>query len=335
MATTAVTLVIASYNRANALRRLLPWLVAQKFARDQWEVIVVVDGSTDDTMQVLEDFAAQNLLPLQYFSRENGGAAKARHDGIMRAKGQRIIIIDDDMEPVPEFLLEHVQAASMAPHNTVVIGMIAPTQNWQSKPLHDVTGEFDRTVLHRKYEQNPKLVAAEQFATGNVSFPRQLYFDVGGFDPNLRIDEDRELGIRFAKHGAVFTFAARASAVHHSDVGPFESWKNRQYRYGVTAIQVWRKHGSALDVHPLRHYVHGSRLNRWLVALCVPADARVEWMTIFLKHFGDLLQKLGLLRLAIATHQAIRAVQVHSAIAKELGGWQALTQEAKKLHQGR
>jgi glycosyltransferase involved in cell wall biosynthesis len=319
-----IAVVIATYNRAGLLERVLENLRRQTLPREAWEVIVAVDGSTDGTEALLTRWTADRSMSIRYFFQPNAGQSVARHNGILRTSAERIVVIDDDMEICPEFLAEHLASSKRDPEKTVVIGKIVPESEFMRKPLCAAVVEHHLLMLHRRMEQGTQLPTATAFATANVSFPRALYLEVGGFDASLRLDEDRELGIRLERAGGFFVFAPGAWAIHHSDIGSFEKWSRRQYEYGKYAVQIWRKHERSPYLHPLRNFVNGSRLNRALVTLVCPKDQRADRVTVALRHVGDLLQRVDLLGPAVATHKAIQAVRYHQGVRDALGSWGAL-----------
>ena len=326
-----LSLVIATYNRSAPLKRLLGWLGQQTLPRDDWEVIVAIDGSSDDTESALEAYAHQAPFNLSWFTQQNAGPASARHNAMTRARGERVVIIDDDMEPAPDFLVRHMEYAVAAPAKTIVIGRINVAPNWKTKPLHDVVGEYQRTKLHDQYASGAKSLGSDGFATGNVSFPRKQYFDVGGFDLSFRIDEDRELGVRFHDGGATLVFGDKASAIHHSDVGALAGWLRRWRAYGGTGLRVWEKHGKRASLHPLRHYVSGSRMNRLLASAILPRDYLADPVVNILAISGQLFQKFGSIGLATAAYRAILSLEYHRGARDALGGWKAFRIAAQEF----
>lgn len=325
-----VSLVIASFNRAEPLRRLLTRLHSQKFAREQWEVIVALDGSNDHSKQVLDDEVAKGVLPLSYFWQQNTGQAGARHAAILKARGATIVIIDDDMDVAEDFIAAHDTAAQRVPNNTIVIGKVVAQPHWQTTPLYEAVREDFMQRLHASLEKNEIQPTSTSFITQNVSFPRALYLQIGGFDPSLRLDEDRELGMRFERAGATFCFASDAWAIHRSEIGSFEKWLKRQYEYGKYAVQVWRKYREDLFIHPLRNFVSGSRLNALLVRLTVWSTLLAKVVTVVLKTSGIILARLGFFRLGLATHKGIISLQYHLGVKEALGGSQAFFREARE-----
>jgi glycosyltransferase involved in cell wall biosynthesis len=320
----SVALVLATFNRAAPLERLLHALERQTLPREDWEVIVAVDGSTDDTEQVLARWVSAGTLPLQFLVQENAGQSVARHNGILRAQAEHVIVIDDDMEVCPAFVEEHLAASRTAPGKVVVVGKVVPEKTFMKKPLFTAVGEHHLLLLHDRMESGEQPPTATAFVTQNVSFPRAMYLEVGGFDASLRLDEDRELGIRMEREGAVFVFAPKAWAIHHSDVGSYDKWSRRHYDYGKYALQIWEKHGESPLLHPLRNFVDGSRLNRALVKMVCSDDLRSKVAESTLRWMGNALQRLGILQPAIYTHKAIQAVRYHQGLRDALGSWGSL-----------
>src|SRR4051812_32873595 len=122
-----VSVVVPTFNRRESLQRLLVALAGQTHPVDDFEVVVVDDGSTDGTGELL-----QRLEPpyaLQALRQSNGGPALARNRGVARARGELIVFLDDDVEPLPELVSEHVAAHGTA-SDLVVIGPMSPPANW-------------------------------------------------------------------------------------------------------------------------------------------------------------------------------------------------------------
>src|SRR5207245_3367479 len=103
-----VSVVIPTYQRRVTVRRTLEALARQTMATSDYDVIVVIDGSDDGTREMIEDF--QGAYGLSAIWQTNQGRAAARNAGIRGASGNLIVLLDDDMEPVPGFLLAHYDA---------------------------------------------------------------------------------------------------------------------------------------------------------------------------------------------------------------------------------
>src|SRR3954470_4036198 len=100
----AISVVVATHNRASLLPRLVAALEAQDLT-EPFEVVIVDDGSTDDTVDVLESLGRSTSLDLVVLhNQDNGGPAGARNAGWRRARAPLIAFTDDDCTPQPQWL---------------------------------------------------------------------------------------------------------------------------------------------------------------------------------------------------------------------------------------
>lgn len=316
-----IALILATYNRSTSLERLLNNLKKQTISRDRWELIIGVDGGEDDTVDILKKWKDHDELPLSWFRQTNAGQSVARHKAILASKSPYIIIIDDDMEVCPGFIQSHLNALQKFPGKTVVIGKVIPEKNWQKKPLYEAIREYHMLKLHTTLEKEKAIPSSSAFVTQNVSFPKNLYIQCGGFDPNLRLDEDRELGMRLERSGGLFIYSKNAWAIHLSDVGSYEKWFQRQYEYGKIAVTIWEQYKKDPFLHPLRNHVTGSFLNRLLVSSVLFSEILTQKTMQLLQFSGNLLHKKGFFKLAVATHIAIYTLQYHRGVKHRFGSW--------------
>jgi glycosyltransferase involved in cell wall biosynthesis len=102
-----VSVIIPTYNRRDILRKTLLGLASQTVSPDLFEVIVVDDGSSDDTMTMLQKWKAP--FQLRVFSQSHGGPNVARNFGLQQAKSWIVLYTGDDMVPGPSFLEGHIK----------------------------------------------------------------------------------------------------------------------------------------------------------------------------------------------------------------------------------
>ncbi len=105
-----VSIIIPAYNAASYIRETIQSIYAQSYQR--WEVIIVNDGSTDNTSSIIESFKDKRIRAI---SQENAGVAQARNKGLLFAKGEFIIFFDADDLMTPEFLDTRVRALKNDP----------------------------------------------------------------------------------------------------------------------------------------------------------------------------------------------------------------------------
>ena len=94
------SVILPTYNRSALLKRAIKSVIEQEF--EDWELIIVDDGSTDDTGKIVETFHDSRI---NYVYQENGMVAKARNNGIIKSRGEYICFLDDD----DEYLKSHLK----------------------------------------------------------------------------------------------------------------------------------------------------------------------------------------------------------------------------------
>jgi glycosyltransferase involved in cell wall biosynthesis len=231
---TRLSIQLCTYNRAPLLERVLEACFDQTIPADAYEVVLVDDGSQDDTPAVIERARRIATCAFTVVTQPNGGLAKARNAGIVRCTGARIAFIDDDVLPTPVFAVEHLK--SDARHGDVVVrGAAINTASFDALPVPVWT---------------PRNYSANWFWTTNVSVRRTRLDAVGGrFDESFSEYgwEDIELGLRLRAIGTKAVFNRRAVAFHYK---PPPSGTNvagmlRQVRAQArTAVRLERLHPS-------------------------------------------------------------------------------------------
>ena len=326
-----ITVVIASYKRPDALTMALASLRRQTLAPSEFEVAVVVDGF-DETepryRQALDEARAASAFLLRGEFQKNAGQSVARDRAIRSSVTPWIIVIDDDMDLMPGFVAAHLAALAAGGPKTVVIGRVIPEEGWESAPLYEAVRTSHMLEWHEMLGRGAQ-PSGYTLVTQNVSFGRDFYLAVGGFDPQLRLGEDSELGLRFEFAGGRFVFSSDGAAIHRSRIGSYDAWLRRSVEYGRNGVYIYEKLGRDLRAHPLRNLVNGSRLNAAIVrALCWSEPlARTAIATLNL--IGRVLQRLHLHTLAIATHKAILALAFHLGVKDALGSWRRVLDSAQ------
>ena len=171
-----LSVVVPTYNRRDRLARVLAALERQNTPASQFEVVVVDDGSTDGTSDWLASF--KSSYALQHVRLSNGGPARARNVGVERAAGEIVLFIDDDVEPTPELISEHLRFHA-AERDIVVIG---PLASLPSYPQPWVT--WEQAMVESQYQAMQRgdwAPTFRQFWTGNASVAKAHVLGAGGF----------------------------------------------------------------------------------------------------------------------------------------------------------
>jgi serine acetyltransferase/GT2 family glycosyltransferase len=325
-----VSVVIATYNRAALLRRLLEQLDDQTIDPSRYEVMVVDDGSKEDTRALLAGLETKYALHLE--RQDNSGAAVARQRGVELARGTILVVIDDDMQVRPTFLESHL--AKHETENTVVLGRLRPDAKLRDMPLFE---RFYARVLASKAEafaSGKAKVRGHDVYTGNVSFPRALFQRAGGFDPQFRALEDEELGIRLEKAGATFAFANDAESLHGSDWTSMKAWMARAQRDGVYQAKVARKHPDHPESSPWRHLPDLNPVSRPFMALSLAAPAATSLLAGAAIRTAAAFDRVGLEPVAIAGATFVYGLQYYRGVRQETGSVSDVMREYREFKRG-
>jgi len=190
-----ISVIMPTYNRADLIGRSIASVVTQRGT--DIELIVVDDGSTDNTADVVRGLAEESSVPIHYYKKENGGCASARNMGIEKATGDYIAFLDSDDEWPPDAakrLAATIESAGAG---------------FAYSPAIEVL-ENGREILNAPVAAGrPESLATEHFMNTNVRvggalFRADLVRELRGFDASLRYNEDSD----FLQRAAVNATAA-------------------------------------------------------------------------------------------------------------------------------
>jgi glycosyltransferase involved in cell wall biosynthesis len=310
-----LSVVVATYNRARLVRRLLLQLAAQTVPDGQFEVVVVDDGSSPPVWEDLRDLDPP--YPLRVIRQENRGAGAARHAGVVAARGEVIVIVDDDMQIGCHFLEHHLRAH--AGGRAVVLGRIAADPAISSMPLFE---RWHAQKLDRKADalrSGALLPKGYLFFTGNVSFRRDDYLEVGGFDASLPQSEDIELGLRLEKAGVAFRFCEAARTTHGSDHTSMTRWRARARLYGWCDCRIAAKHPELRDASPWRFVFDLHPLARPFIAATLFAPRSASAVAGAALCVAAVLGWIGAERAAIAGASLAYVVEYFRGVREHAG----------------
>lgn len=290
----AISVVIATFNRGPKLMKLFEQLEAQELDVP-FEVVLVDDGSDTPTAPLVQ--ARAWPFALETLRQDNAGQAVARQRGVELARGAIVVVIDDDMEVPVDFLAAHKEAHDRGAR--VGLGYIAPPEDEGELSLFDRfhVQQLQRFVASMQNGAQPRGV---HLCTGNVSFRREDFLAVGGFDETLKRSEDRELGVRLEKHGAPMTFVERARSLHNSDHADPKMWLRRAFLYGVYDRRISEKHDEVEDADPWRFLLLTSPLSRPLLVTAAVAPFLTRPLERLGLAMSNVVDRAGAERVAIA-----------------------------------
>jgi peptidoglycan/xylan/chitin deacetylase (PgdA/CDA1 family)/glycosyltransferase involved in cell wall biosynthesis len=213
-----VSVLIPTYNRRDVLFRTLSAIFAQEFPAREYEVVVVVDGSNDGTLEMLQSL--QPRCGFRFFCQRNRGLPAARNVALKAAEGELVLILDDDIVCSPSLLRKHFEQHSAA-DNLVVFG---PVPLHPDSPRGLVAEQWttwserflDRLKRQDGCDHTSKFWLAASAPAVNRSIRRSMLLALGGCDEGMKdCHEDWDLGIRLWKAGVHFRFQPEAIAYHY------------------------------------------------------------------------------------------------------------------------
>ncbi|MFH1762412.1 MAG: glycosyltransferase family A protein, partial [bacterium] len=191
-----ITVIIPTYNRASALKALLDSLYGQKCGRINFEIIVIADGCTDNTMTILEH-ARKKLPHLKWHMQNNRGPSAARNHGIKKSNAEIVAFTDDDCI-VHENWIQTIHNGFLADELAGLEGIVETGE----KPVMPMTHYI-------------KVEGPGRYITCNIAFKREVLNKVGGFDESFGAphDEDQDLALRVKEHGKI-GFSKEMRVIH-------------------------------------------------------------------------------------------------------------------------
>lgn len=270
MANPDVSVIIPTYNRKNILEECLARYERQTFPADRFEVIVVDDGSTDDTWNYLRQASGRKEYSLIFFRKENGGPGSARNVGISKSQGKILLVIGDDIFPDENLITEHWEwhTDRYAEKNVGILGFVTWAEELSPSPLMKwlEMGYQNAYNLIRHGEQ----VDWSFSYTGNISVKRRFleetneYFDER-FPPYGY--EDVEWGFRLMKRNFILMYNRNAKGFHHHQI-TLENSLKRIERVGESA-RALRTINRELFGMIMERNIPAGRLTRLLLSLAL------------------------------------------------------------------
>lgn len=188
------SVVVCSYNRSVYLAKVLNALKNQTLDSSKFEIILVNNNSTDETEKVCHTFQKNNSdLNITYFVEKNKGLSYARNTGIKLSKGQWVIFLDDDAEPIADYLNNVSTFLEKYPQCIAAGGRIYPNYEteeplWMTKYLLPLVSAIDLGDKVKKFPSNKYPIGA------NMIFKGDIFDKIGYFDVNLGRKGNQLLG---------------------------------------------------------------------------------------------------------------------------------------------
>ena len=287
-----LSLVIATYNRAEQLMVTLGSVAMQSAEAETWECIVVDNNSKDDTRKRVEAFQSKhNTLNIRYIFEPNQGLSHARNAGIKASRGDIVAFIDDDERIVEDFITAYIELFDQHPDAMAAGGEIIaeyPTgrPRWMSRyterPIANPMSFGDRVRL---------FPSGRIPGGGNMAMRRRLFDSVGMFNTSLgrtgkRLlgGEESDLFERIVKHEYRVYYAPRAVMYH---IIPEEKLSHDYFVRLATNTGISQRTRAELNNTMLKLYV--GELLKWAATLLlclVHRPQQSRYLLIMRKHIS-------------------------------------------------
>ncbi len=196
-----VSVIVPAYNAAATLPLCLAALAAQDYPREEYEIIVVDDGSTDATAE------KASAAGVRVISQPNAGPAAARNRGAEAARGELLLFTDADCAPTPGWL----RALTVALSEEGVAGAKGTYLTRQREPVARLTQQ----EYQDRYDRMAGMRSIDFVDTYSAGYHKDLFLANGGFDtgfPTASV-EDQEFSFRLAARGYRLVFAPAGAGV--------------------------------------------------------------------------------------------------------------------------
>jgi glycosyltransferase involved in cell wall biosynthesis len=228
----SISVIIPVYNRAGLIGPVIEALLNQQtppqLLPSPIEIIIVDDGSTDNTGDVVRSY------PVKYIRQENRGPASARNRGFRESKGEIVAFIDSDCIARPGWL-EKLLSGFDSPEVGAVAGSydIANPESLLSRLIH--------AEIKWRHSRFSRFIRA--FGSYNVAIRREVLEGLGGFDETYRTasGEDNDLSYRLLKAGYKIRFVPQALVAHYHTEKLFKYLKE-QFRHAFWRMKLYKDH---------------------------------------------------------------------------------------------
>lgn len=226
-ATPTVSIIICAYNAAPYIANTLDSVFVQTF--HDYEIIVVNDGSTDETEEILAPYFHR----IKYLTQKNAGPAAARNTALREAGGKYIALLDSDDQWLPNYLEKMLTQLEADPAIDVLYpnAMLFGSAHWEGKLFQDICPSSLPITLE-------KVLTRECNIFISAVFKREILERVGLFDEDLCGSEDFDLWVRMLQNGCRFSFTTEVLARYRKRDGSLSSGSVKYYE---NAVQAYRK----------------------------------------------------------------------------------------------
>ncbi|MEI6946696.1 glycosyltransferase family A protein [Paraflavisolibacter sp. H34] len=251
-----VSVIVPTYNRADKIIKCLESLAGQTYS--SLEIIVVDDGSVDDTRQVIEGFVKERSLEgiLFYYRQANQGAPVARNLGLKKARGSYVVFFDSDDMMFPDRIRKQVEAMNREKSDCSACGFVHSSNEEVFIPEVDAEKGYIGSLIYWK------LMGSTQC----WMYKKEILEKIGGYDPSYACYQDWDLTFRYLTYARKIALVKESLSIFHNDERKDRITSQVQAEKRIPHIQrfhikvidwlLQEKQDAKLLNHMLFNYVH-------------------------------------------------------------------------------
>ena len=260
-----VSIIVPAYNAARTIGACLEGLIRQTVPRERYEIIVVDDGSRDETREMAGKHRVHLIV------QPHQGPAAARNRGVAEAKGELVLFTDADCVPAQSWVEKMVRAFDDAQ----VMGVKGAYRTRQK----GIIPRFVQCEYEHRYRRMAKQSRIDFVDTYAAGYRRRVFLEEGGFDvryPNASV-EDQDLSFRLAERGCKMVFAPKA-VVYHQHPRTLVAYFRRKFNIGYWKVMVLQRHPQKAVRDS--HTPQSLKLQIVLAFMLVPLLAVSPWLLL-------------------------------------------------------
>jgi glycosyltransferase involved in cell wall biosynthesis len=237
------SIIVATYNRSQEIKELLETALKLDFPSDKFEFVIIDDGSTDDTSQVIKAFQEKAPFQIQYIFQKNKGPGEARNTGMRQAQGEYFLFVDSDVLLPENWLIniDHYLA-----QNALDAFGGPDTDHPSFPPLLKAINYAMTSFIGTAGTRGSKKSLQKKFypRSFNMGISRKVWQAVGDMS-SLRHGQDMDYSARIYEKG--FTVGLIPEAyVYHKRRTSFKKFFKQIFNWGIARVNLWRRHKNML-----------------------------------------------------------------------------------------
>jgi len=222
------SIVIPAYNASKTISKTIEACLAQDHGMDKLEIIVVDDGSADNTKEIVQRY------PVKYIYQDKSGPARARNRGWLTAGGETIFFTDSDCIPEKSWVLK-----TLSDYTSEDIGAVGGSYGI-ANPESLLADCVYQEIVYRHAKMPKK---AKALGSYNLSVRRKALEEVGGYDERYRMasGEDNDLSYKILEKGYYLIFDKDIKVLHYHPTGLIRYLKSQAW-HGFWRVKLYMDH---------------------------------------------------------------------------------------------